>query len=93
MPPCQSHIHAQVPITNTGVFITYCHQCMAFTVSMSRHTQYDDTGLVEDLYMETPLGPFDGVDEVLRIATLYLGQLLNGSGLPWDRSDWNPTPP
>lgn len=88
MSPCASQHHAQVPVTTNGVFITYCHQCQSFKVSMWRNTVYNDDDLVEDLYKEYDLGPFDGVDRVLEIATRYITELLGGSGLPWDRSGW-----
>lgn len=86
---CNSHPHAQVPVTNGHIALSYCWQCQAFSVSMWRDTQFDDTELVEDLYGVEYLGPFDGVDSVLEVASRYLIELVNGSGLPWDRSSWD----
>ena len=87
---CSTPHHSQVPQTTNGVFIAYCWQCQAFTVTMWRNTQYDDGEPVEDLYKEMHLGPFDGAPEALRVATVYMSELLDGSGLPWDRSSWYP---
>lgn len=55
---------------------------------MWRNTEYADAEFVDDLYGEEYLGPFDDVPAMLEVAHRYLNELVSGSGLPWDRSDW-----
>lgn len=89
---CSGQYHAQVPVTVCTLTIAYCHQCQAFSIYAGRLTQHSDEDVQADEYVEDHLGPFDGVATCLRHSEYHLRALLNGSGLPWDRSSWDPTP-
>jgi hypothetical protein len=84
MAPCNSRPHPQVPVTTVHLSVSYCWQCMAFSVQMWRHTADNDDVGEADLYGEEYLGPFDTVADAKALAVRMLGEALNGSGLPWD---------
>lgn len=87
---CQSHYHAQVPVTNLNLLLSYCHPCQAWTVIASRHTSYDDSPVAPDNEYYDHLGPFDGAHGAYTHAVARLLDLFDGSGLPWDiRQGWS----
>ena len=89
---CEGQYHAQVPVTNVTVTISYCHQCQAFSIYAGRSVQFSDDDFRTYDFVEDHLGPFDGVHTALNLTFGHLEALLLGSGLPWDRSSWDPPP-
>jgi len=86
MPPCKNRHHPQVPQTYVALTISYCHQCMAWQVIASAHTQHGEDDVRNVMSIMRDFGPFDDVTTVIDEAEQLIDRYMLRPGRPWDLS-------
>lgn len=87
MHTCRTAAPADVQTSAVDLMATWCHHCMAWSLSIYVTDKAGRDVDSEDYYRNVDFGPFDTVEQVCALAKAMVTAAFLTPGRPWDLSN------